>query len=214
MELNLLIRGLIIGLVISIPIGPLGILCIQRTINKGRISGFLSGMGIAIADTIFALIAGLGISFIINLLKEQQLNLQILGGIVIISIGIKIFFANPIKQFRMRRKQKGNLFEDFFSVLLLALSNPITALVFVSLFAGLNIFGDPENHFNAITVIGGIFIGTTFSWFILSTVINMFRSRFRLRRLFWLNRITGSAIFLIGLLAIFSPFIIKGVNAL
>jgi len=214
MELNLLIRGLIIGLVISIPIGPLGILCIQRTINKGRISGFLSGMGIAIADTIFALIAGLGISFIINLLKEQQLNLQILGGIVIISIGIKIFFANPIKQFRMRRKQKGNLFEDFFSVLLLALSNPITALVFVSLFAGLNLFGDPENHFNAITVIGGIFIGTTFSWFILSTVINMFRSRFRLRRLFWLNRITGSAIFLIGLLAIFSPFIIKGVNAL
>jgi len=214
MELNLLIRGLIIGLVISIPIGPLGILCIQRTINKGRTSGFLSGMGIATADTIFALIAGLGISFIINLLKEQQLNLQILGGIVIISIGIKIFFANPIKQFRMRRKQKGNLFEDFFSVLLLALSNPITALVFVSLFAGLNLFGDPENHFNAITVIGGIFIGTTFSWFILSTVINMFRSRFRLRRLFWLNRITGSAIFLIGLLAIFSPFIIKGVNAL
>ena len=207
MELNLLIRGLIIGLVISIPIGPLGILCIQRTINKGRTSGFLSGMGIATADTIFALIAGLGISFIINFLKEQQLNFQILGGIVIISLGIKIFFANPIKQFRMRRKQKGNLFEDFFSVLLLALSNPITALVFVSLFAGLNLFGDPENHFNAITVIGGIFIGTTFSWFILSTVINMFRSRFRLRRLFWLNRITGGIIFLIGLMTIFSPFI-------
>ncbi|MCK4464776.1 MAG: LysE family transporter [Bacteroidales bacterium] len=214
MELNLLIRGLIIGLVISIPIGPLGILCIQRTINKGRTSGFLSGMGIATADTIFALIAGLGISFIINFLKEQQLYFQILGGIVIISLGIKIFFANPIKQFRMRRKQKGNLFEDFFSVLLLALSNPITALVFLSLFAGLNLFGDPENHFNAITVIGGIFISTTFWWFILSTIINMFRARFRLRRLFWLNRITGGAIFLIGLLAIFSPFIIKGVNAL
>jgi len=207
MELNLLIRGLIIGLVISIPIGPLGILCIQRTISKGRTSGFLSGMGIATADTIFALIAGLGISFIINFLKEQQLNFQILGGIVIISLGIKIFFANPIKQFRMRREQKGNLFEDFFSVLLLALSNPVTALVFLSLFAGLNLFGDPENHFNAITVIGGIFIGTTLSWFILSTVINMFRSRFRLRRLFWLNRITGSAIFFIGLMTIFSLFI-------
>ncbi|MBA7533313.1 hypothetical protein ES705_25548 [subsurface metagenome] len=211
MELNLLIRGLIIGLVISIPIGPLGILCIQRTINKGRTSGFLSGMGIATADTIFALIAGLGISFIINFLKEQQLNFHILGGIVIISLGIKIFFSNPIKQFRMRRQRKGNLFEDFFSVLLLALSNPVTALVFLSLFAGLNLFGDPENHFNAITVIGGIFIGTTFSWFILSTVINMFRSRyrsrFRLRKLFWLNRISGGAIFFIGLMTIFSPFI-------
>ncbi len=207
MELNFLLRGLIIGLVISIPIGPLGMLCIQRTINNGRTSGFLSGMGIATADTIFALIAGLGISFIINFLKEQQLYLQILGGIVIIGLGIKIFFTNPIKQFRIRWKQKGNLFEDFFSVLLLALSNPVTALVFVSLFAGLNLYGDPENPFNAISFIGGIFIGTTFSWFILSTIINMFRARFRLRRLFWLNRITGGAIFIIGLLAIFSPFI-------
>jgi threonine/homoserine/homoserine lactone efflux protein len=207
MDTGLLIKGLIIGVLVSVPIGPLGLLCIQRTLSKGRTSGFLSGMGIATADTIFALFSGLGLSFIVNFLREQQLYFQILGGIIIIFLGIKIFFANPIKQLRLRRKKQKKFLEDFFSVLFLALSNPIAALTIVSLFAGLNLIGGPQNFTDTIAVVGGIFLGASFWWFFLSSFVNTFSDKLRLRKLFWLNKITGSAIFLIGLFAIFSPFI-------
>ncbi len=207
-ELYYLLKGIIVGLVVSIPLGPMGILCVQRTLNKGKSSGFFSGMGIATADTIFALIAGLGISFIIQFLREQQMTFQIIGGLFIAFIGVKIFITNPVKQFKKHRREGKNLFEDFISILFLALSNPFTIFLYIAIFAGLNLHDVSSSYSSALFVVAGIFMGTSLGWFVISTVVNRFRTNIRLRRLMWINRIAGLTIILFGVFAICSLFIL------
>ena len=206
MDFSLLCKGIMIGLAVSIPLGPMGLIAVQRTLNKGRTSGFMSGMGIATADTIFALIAAVGLTYIINFLNEQKLYFQILGGLVILLVGFKIFIANPVKQIRANRIRKIKPLEEFGSVLLLALSNPLTILMFVAVFAGLKLSGDLSHFGSAFFVVTGIFLGASFSWFFVSTIITRYRKRFRLRTIFWFNKLAGSAIFIFGLAAIFSLF--------
>ena len=207
MELQFLIKGFIVGLVVSIPLGPMGVLCIQRTLNKGKSSGISSGMGIATADTIFALIAGLGISFIIHFLSEQQLIIKMIGGLVIALIGLKIFIANPVKQLKKHRKEGKTLFEDFFSILFMALSNPFTIFLYIAIFAGLNLHDVSSGYSSALLVVAGVFTGTSISWFAISTVVNHFRAKIRLRKLMWINRIAGLTIILFGVFAICSLFV-------
>jgi len=208
MELLFLIKGVIVGLVVSLPLGPMGVLCVQRTLNKGKSSGFSSGMGIATADTIFALIAGLGISFIIHFLSEQQLIIKMIGGLVIAFIGLKIFIANPVKQLKKHRREGKNLFEDFISILFMALSNPFTVFLYIAIFAGLNLKDVSAGYSSALLVVAGIFVGASISWFAISNVVNYFRARIRLRRLMWINRIAGITIILFGVFAICSLFVL------
>ncbi|MBA7540895.1 hypothetical protein ES705_33198 [subsurface metagenome] len=175
MELQFLIKGFIVGLVVSIPLGPMGVLCIQRTLNKGKSSGFSSGMGIATADAIFALIAGLGISFIINFLSEQQLIIKIIGGMIIAFIGLRIFIANPVKQLKKHRREGKNLFEDFISILFMGLSNPFTIFLYIAIFAVMlfntlikytsAIFGASVTYFiPIIAIMWGILDGEPFTF--------------------------------------------------
>jgi threonine/homoserine/homoserine lactone efflux protein len=98
MEIELFLKGLLIGFIVSVPLGAIGLLCVQRTLNKGRKSGFFSGLGAASADTIYALIAGLGISIVISFIKEQDVYFRIIAGIIIITLGISIFLKNPVRQ--------------------------------------------------------------------------------------------------------------------
>ena len=208
MELQFLIKGIIVGLLVSTPVGPMGILCVQRTLNKGKSSGFSSGMGIATADTIFALIAGLGISFIIHFLSEQQLIIKIIGGVVIAFIGLKIFITNPVKQLKKHRREGKTLFEDFISILFMALSNPFTVFLYVAVFAGLNLQDVSTGYSSALLVVTGVFVGASISWFTISTIVNYFRTKIRLRKLMWINRIAGITIILFGFFAICSLFVI------
>ena len=207
MDFSLLMKGLLIGCIVSIPLGPMGLLAVQRTLNKGRASGFFSGMGIATADAIFALVAAIGLTFIINFLNEQKLYFQILGGIVVLLIGAKIFIANPIKQLRALRLKRVRPLKDFLSILFLALSNPLTVLMFVAVFAGLKLGGDLTSFGGAFFVVSGIFMGATFSWLFVSLIITHYRKKFRLRAIFWFNKLAGGMIFFIGLATIFSLFL-------
>jgi len=207
MELQFLIKGFIVGLVVSTPLGPMGILCVQRTLNKGKSSGFSSGMGIATADAIFALIAGLGISFIIHFLSEQQLIIKIIGGLVIAFIGLKIFITNPVKQLKKHRREGKTLFEDFISILFMALSNPFTIFLYIAIFTGLNLHDVSSGYSFPLLVVAGVFIGASISWFAISTVVNYFRARIRLRKLMWINRIAGITIILFGVFAICGLFV-------
>jgi len=207
MDLSLLMKGILIGVIVSIPLGPMGLLAVQRTLNKGRASGFFSGMGIVTADTIFALVAAIGLTFIINFLNEQKLYFQILGGMVVLLVGVKIFAANPIKQLRAFRLKRVNPLEDFLSILLLALSNPLTVLMFVAVFAGLKLGGDLTSFGGAFFVVSGIFMGATFSWFFVSSILTHYRRKFRLRSILWFNKLAGGAIFIVGLATIFSLFL-------
>ena len=200
MDLLLLVKGILIGVLMSFPFGAMGMLCIQRTINSGRISGFLSGMGVAAGDTIYAVIAGFGASFIVHFIEERQFVFQILGSAIIILLGINVFLSNPVKKFRFRRNEEKKYKWHFFSSFLLALTNPFILFAFVAVFTTLNLF-DRDSFMPALTIILGIFAGATTSWFLLSSVVNHFRAKFRLRRIYWLNKIAGFVIFIFGFVA-------------
>lgn len=206
--LQLLIKGIIVGLIVSIPIGPMGILSLQRTLNKGKAAGFSSGLGVATADALFALIAGLGISFIIHFLREQQLIIKIAGGFVIALIGLKLLISNPVKQLKKHRRKGETLFEDYVSVLLMTLSNPFTVFLYIAIFAGFNLHEGSSKYLPPVMVAFGIFLGASLSWFIISTVLNHYRSNIRLRRIMWMNRIAGLTIIIFGISAILSSFVL------
>lgn len=203
MAVDVFLKGLLIGLAASIPLGPIGVLCIQRTLNKGVYSGFFSGLGAAVADTFMAMIAALGVTFIINFIEQQMLFFHIIGGLVVAFLGIRIFYTNPAKQMRQqRRKKSGKLVKDFVSVLLLTLSNPVAVFLFIAFFASFNVLQDESPAFASVILIVGTFSGAALWWFTLSNVVNKFRSKFRLRRLLIINRISGSVIFAFGIFVI------------
>lgn len=208
MDILLLVKGILIGLMMSFPLGPMGLLCIQRTINDGRTSGFLSGMGVATADTIYAIIAGLGASFLVHFIEERQFIFHLIGSIVIILLGINIFLSNPIKKFRFRKTENTKYKWHFFSSLLISLTNPFILFAFLAVFTTLNLL-DKNSFVPAITIIFGIFAGATTSWFILSSVVNRFRAKFRLRRIFWMNKVAGFVILIFGFVAIINILITR-----
>lgn len=202
MALTFLLKGILIGLLASIPLGPIGVICIQRTINKSRISGFFSGVGAATADTIFAAIAGFSLTFIINFIEEKQRILEIIGGIIVILLGIKTFYTNPVSQLRRHKKNPSKLIEDFISVLLLTITNPFAIFLFVGLFATLGLAYNGENIGLSFITLAGVFLGGTLWWFTLSSLVNLFRKRFRLKQLWYINKTAGAVIFTLGVLAL------------
>lgn len=195
------------GFLLSIPLGPIGIICIQRTLGKGRLSGFISGLGAASADTLLAITAGLGLSFVINFIKGNPIIIKLAGGIILIVLGIRIFFKSPVKQIREKKSKKNSLYTDYLSVLMLTLSNPIALFVFIAVFAGLNMVKVSHNFLFNIFVFTGILIGTSLWWFILTSFVNVYQDKFSLKNLWWLNKITGALIFIFGMLALLSIFL-------
>jgi len=198
----LLLKGIMIGLLASIPLGPIGVICIQRTINKGRLSGFVSGLGAASADAIFAAIAGFSLTLIIAFIEERKLVIEFIGGIIVILLGIKTFYTNPVSQLRRHKKKKNKLIEDFVSVLLLTITNPFAIFLFVAMFAALDITYEGDNILLSLVPLAGVFIGGSLWWFTLSSLVNLFRTKFRLKQLWWINKIAGAVIFVLGVLAL------------
>jgi len=205
-EIDFLIKGIIVGFLASIPLGPVGVLCIQRTINKGRTSGLFSGMGAATVDAFFALVAALGLTFIINFIEEQQFYIQMIGGGVLIFLGTRIFNTNPIQQIRRHRKKKNKLIEDFISVFFLTLSNPLAVFLFVAAFAGIGVVTSKDSSVKSSLIIAGVFIGATIWWASLTFFVDLFRKKFRLKQLWWINKIAGVLIIVFGIAAMLSVF--------
>lgn len=206
-EIVYIFRGMLIGLMVSVPLGPMGVLIIQKTLHKGALSGFVSGMGAAFADLFYASVAAFGLGFVINTIQTHELVLQIIGGIFLLIVGLKIYFDNPLKQIKSRRRiSKKGLIGDFLSLFFLTVSNPVTVIVFMAVFAGTSVFGDTPNFFTEIMVLVGVLLGGSAWWYTLSTVVNIFRKKFRLRVLLTINRISGIVITVLGGLVILSAF--------
>jgi len=208
MMIDYLWKGVIVGLSASIPLGPIGVLCIQRTLNKGKLSGFISGIGAATADVFYATIAGFSISIITDYLIEYQIFLRIIGAIVLFVLGIKLIRSNPGIQLRkqLKRKRKG-LFGDFLSTLALTLSNPVTIFVFAAVFASFNIVDSKANFWSVWILIFGVLLGACLWWFSLSSIVNLFRDKFKLRRLLYINRIAGFLVIFFGIFILISLFV-------
>ncbi len=212
MWIEIFLRGVIIGLTASITLGPVGVLCIQRTLSKNRKSGLASGLGAATADTIFATIAFFFISFISSLIESNMTILTVLGGICVVVVGVNIFMTNPVVQIRRNRAGKSNLWQDYISTFLLTLTNPAFILWLVVIFTALGVdMSEAEVSVTrlraGVAMITGFLAGATVWWFTLTTVINRLRNKFRPRHLLWINRIAGVAIVVLGASAVLAMFI-------
>lgn len=207
MEFHYLFKGILIGISISVPLGPTGAMVIQRTIHKGLRSGIASGSGVAMGDTIYALIAGFGLTFISSFLDAHQFYFRLIGGFILFFMGYKMYYFADLQYINEKHKKHNNLFIDFLSLLLLTVSNPFTVLIFSAAFTGLNIFAHSENI--TTMVVMGIFLGALFWWFVLGFLVSNFRQRLNDKTMNLVNKITSILVVLVGAIAIFSIFSLK-----
>lgn len=160
------LQGLIIGLSIAIPVGPIGMLCLRRALQDGRLAGLVSGLGAATADAIYGIIAALGITVITDFLLAHRTALQLGGGLFLIYLGISISRAKPATA--ADRPPPKSLLSAFFSTLLLTLANPTTILSFLGIFAGLGVVSSRTSNTAAYLMVLGVFLGSAIWWIVLS----------------------------------------------
>jgi threonine/homoserine/homoserine lactone efflux protein len=207
MNLPFFFQGLIIGFSIAAPVGPIGILCIRRTLAEGRFSGFVSGLGAATADAVYGSIAGFGLTFVSIFLIEKSHWLRLIGGIFLLYLGVRTFLTQTksLTDSDNLMPQEVNLTSNYFSTFVLTLTNPLTIISFAAIFAGLGIgSSSSENYLSALILVIGVFLGSCSWWFLLSGVVGLFRQRFKQGSLIWVNRISGVIIFIFGIAAILS----------
>ena len=205
MNLEFLLRGWVLGLLIAAPVGPIGVLCIRRTLAEGRLYGFVSGLGAATADATYGAVAAFGLTFISDILIGQRVWMQIIGGLFLCYLGFKTFISRPSEQ-SVAVKSK-SLAGAYGSTLFLTLTNPATILSFGLIFAGLGIANTGGNYFASALVVLGVFLGSATWWFTLSGGISLVRSRFGVATMQWVNRISGVIITGFGIIALVSIFV-------
>lgn len=197
--LELIIKGIIIGILVSAPMGPIGMLCIRRTLYKGRWHGFVTGLGAVLSDVIYAALTCLGMGVVVNFIEANQAPLQLVGSIVIGIFGLYIFYANPSKNLQKKQEQKLSFTQDFFTAFLLTFSNVLIVFLYIGLFARFG-FILPE-HSAWMSLIGILFIGVgaILWWFGITYIVSKLSKWFNVRGIWLLNRVVGIIIIVLAL---------------
>jgi threonine/homoserine/homoserine lactone efflux protein len=186
--IEIIIRGLIAGLGISAPVGPVNILCISKAVSKGRRAALLSGLGAGAADTIYGSIAAFSISYVIHFLVREEFWIRLVGGSLLIAIGILYYFRRP-QSLEKTEEASGS---DFLHAFFLTLTNPTTVLSFLAVLAALGMGG--YRGWFSLYLVAGIFTGSMAWWTFLALVASRFKNRVDDRSMLWMNRIAGFAI--------------------
>ncbi|HVB15943.1 MAG TPA: LysE family transporter [Stellaceae bacterium] len=197
MLLGFLLKGLLVGIIIAVPAGPVGVLCVRRTIFHGRLAGLMSGLGAATADAVFGIIAGFGLTFVSNLLLGYQDWLRLGGAGFLLYIGSSALTADPLAGVNSRRDPEG-LLADYASTFALTITNPITILAFLAIFAGIGFTGHEATLGRAAILVLGVWFGSLLWWVGLAFGAGMFRLSFDSQHLVWINRGSGGILVFSG----------------
>jgi threonine/homoserine/homoserine lactone efflux protein len=200
--LDLLLKGFVVGVVVSAPLGPVGVLCIQRTLNKGRWYGFVTGLGAALSDIAYALLTGYGMSFMDEFLTRNQILLQVVGSVMLFIFGVYTFRSNPVQSIRPVSSTPGSYFHNFVTAFFVTLSNPLIIFLFIGLFARVSFVmpGSPLGFqlVGYLAIIGG---AVTW-WLLLTYFVNKVRTQFNLRGIWVLNRVIGVIVMLMSVVGV------------
>jgi threonine/homoserine/homoserine lactone efflux protein len=202
MDPTLLWRGIIIGFAIAAPVGPIGVLCIRRTLNDGRLTGFVSGLGAASADAVYGVIAAFGLGMIADSLAGADFWIRLLGGLFLLYLGIDIWRSKPAEAAAPANAR--NLAGAYATTFVLTITNPATILAFAAVFAGLGIAGEMHNNLERALLVVGVSGGSALWWLTLSTGVGLFRTRMSPSALGWINRSAGLIIIGFGVAALVS----------
>ncbi len=206
-DIGYLLRGILVGIAVSIPLGPIGVMIVQRTLTRDNWAGFFSGVGAALSDLMYALVAGYGFSLIIEFIDSHQTWLQVGGGTVLFAFGIYTFLQNPIRQIRAPRKRNVNYWQDVVSTFLLTVSNPLAVFTFLVIFASFDVFVEAQESQTIYLVLLGVFAGALLWWMHLTLLVGLLRRYINIRRLWWINKISGVTISVISLGIVIQAFV-------
>jgi threonine/homoserine/homoserine lactone efflux protein len=196
-----------VGVSIAAPVGPIGVLCIRRTLAEGRGAGFVSGLGAATADALYGCIAGFGLTFISSVLVQQRFLFRLVGGLFLCYLGVRTFLIGPAEEAtpaQQNRLVRGRLLKAYGLTFFLTLTNPMTILSFVAVFAGLGLAGAGNDYLSAAILVVGVFLGSALWWLTLSGGVSILRKRFSLSTMKWVNRVSGVVIAGFGIFSLFS----------
>ena len=202
MDVSFLIQGIIIGFSIAAPVGPIGVLCMRRTLAEGAVCGFVSGLGAATADAMYGSVAGLGLTFISQALMAHHMSMRLVGGLFLCWLGIGTFLSEPSDGHTIALER--SLSRAFASTLVLTLTNPMTIFSFGAIFAGLGIGNTRGDYVSAGFLVLGVFVGSALWWLFLSGTVGLVRGRLNHQSLRWVNRIAGAVIAGFGVCAVLS----------
>lgn len=210
--IDILLRGVTVGIVSSITVGPVAVLCIKRTLNKSRRSGFISGLGVACADTLMAIIAFFFYSILYSQIEQYKHILSVIGGIFVVIVGVVIFFQKPSQKVKLDGKPSNSYWRDFASMFGFTMANFVTIVPYLLAFFAM--FGvsshngsqDMVSLLSSLLIITGFLGGAVLWWFMMTMIINLFRRRFRPHHMRTINRIAGIIICLLGVITLLSTF--------
>jgi len=200
MDAGFFLRGFLIGLSIAAAVGPMSLLCIQRTLTKGQLYGLVSGLGVATADGVYGTIAGFGLTVVTTFLVSQFLWIRVIGGVFLVYLGVRTILSKPAES--AVSAQVNNFVGAYVSTFLLTLTNPTTILSFVAIFAGIGVGGVKNDFLAAAVVVCGVFLGSALWWCMLTGGVSLLRGRLTPLWLLWINRVSG------GMLAVFGVVLV------
>lgn len=201
MEPALFLKGIIIGFIMAIPVGPIGLICIRKTLASGRSKGFPVGAGAATADMIYSGVAALGVTMVSEILLHQKIWIRLTGAAVIVFLGVRTYFAKPLVS--IQNIQNESALKSYISTVLLTLTNPFTIFAFIAVFAALGLGRDLSTA-QIILLSSGVFFGSGFWFFTLSTGVTLFRDKISPSGLGLINKVTGVLILLSAVVSVAS----------
>lgn len=201
--LEMMLKGILIGIIASAPMGPVGILCVQRTLNKGRWYGFVTGIGASVSDIIYALITGYGMSFVMDIINNEQNKffLQIAGSLMLLIFGIYTFTTNPTRRYHKSGNKKDSLLHNALTAFLVTFSNPLIIFLFMSTFA-LFAFVVPHHPVEMVLGYASIVFGALLWWYGLTWLVDKIRGKFDVEGIVIINRIIGSLVTIFSIVAL------------
>lgn len=202
MELPLVLKGAVVGFCLAVPIGPINVLCMRRTLARGRFSGMASGAGAAMADAIYGGVAAFGLHFVSEALVGHQMWFRLFGGALLCYLGYRTFTARP-KEKEVESAPAG-LLADALSTFLLTLTNPLTIVSFAALFAAMDLGHTQAGLLGPLLLVAGVFMGSMTWWVILAGLVGLLRGRLGIEGLRWANRTSGAVIAGFGLASMLS----------
>lgn len=200
--ISILWKGFIIGVIVSAPLGPVGVLCIQRTLNKGRWYGFVTGIGATFSDIFYALITGYGMSFVFDYVQQNIYYLQLIGSLMLMAFGVYTFRSNPVDSLRPVSANKGTYLHNMITAFFVTLSNPLIILLFIGLFARFAFVSDGVLVIETLVGYLAIALGALSWWFGLTYFVNKIRKQFNLRGIWVLNRVIGTIVAIVALVGL------------
>ena len=198
-----ILKAFIVGICASAPIGPIAILVIQKSLSGGHKTGFITGLGACVVDTLYAVIAIFALAFAQQFIYQHENVIYLVGGVILTLIGLSMALSNPFRR-RKRSEEKKSSFSstDFLQAIAMGISNPMAIFVIFALFAFVGITANTPKSWNVAPIILSVSGGTVVYWLFLSWALSRFRDKFRLRTILWLSRVMGAIVVIVGLVLV------------